>query len=242
MRERWLPVVGYEGLYEVSDHGRVRSLDRTVSSPSRSSYEKRGRILRPQTTHDGYYAVHLCQNGKERRHRINILVLEAFVAPKPFSSAEGNHKDGVKTNNTPANLEWCTPRENRLHALKTGLADMSHLVRFRKAGYQTLHSLLMKPPNGFVVDHINGDTLDNRRNNLRVCTNKQNVRNMRKHRGTSKYKGVRWAAHAKQWAAVISPNGKTYHLGYSKDERDCAVMYDIAAQLFYGPYARLNNA
>lgn len=132
MFERWLPVIGYEHCYEVSDKGRVRSMDKLLWSKTRGSYMKHGRVLKEQTTHDGYKVVHLCDKGKEVRRRVHVLVLEAFVGQKRFAEYECNHRDGVKGNNSLENLEWCTPRENKQHALAMGLATTKHLVKYRK--------------------------------------------------------------------------------------------------------------
>jgi hypothetical protein len=123
MRERWLPVVGYEGAYEVSDCGLVKSVDRVIGSESRGYYIKPGRLLKQQTSHDGYKAVHLCRNGTEVRRRVHVLVLAAFIGPKPFPEAEANHKDGQKANNALKNLEWCDKSYNQKHAIALGLSS-----------------------------------------------------------------------------------------------------------------------
>lgn len=120
MGERWLPIIGYEGLYEVSDLGRVRSLDRIVSSITRGSYLKHGQVLKLQTTHDGYHVVHLCKNGRELRQRVNRLVLTIFFSPPPFSGAIANHKNSNRKDNHIDNLEWCSIGENNRHAILYG--------------------------------------------------------------------------------------------------------------------------
>jgi hypothetical protein len=93
-----------------------------------------------------------------------------------------------------------------------------------------------------LVDHINGDGLDNRKVNLRLATPAQNNWNSKSgmDRGKSKYKGVKWHKHVKKWAAVISVNGQRKHLGYFADEKQAARAYDKAAKEFRGEYAILN--
>lgn len=108
--ETWLPVPGYEGLYEVSDLGRVRSLPRNVFvSGVRGHYVKRqkGRLLSPQRHNGGYEQIALC--GK--LHLVHAVVLAAFSGPRPLG-AVAMHLDDNRTNNVASNLAWGTPAEN----------------------------------------------------------------------------------------------------------------------------------
>ena len=103
-----------------------------------------------------------------------------------------------------------------------------------------MHRLIMDPPEGFVVDHINANKQDNRRCNLRVCTQAENLRNNRKGRGTSRFKGVSWNSACRKWVAKIYHNGKTTELGRFDDEIEAARAYDRAARQLFGPFAYLN--
>lgn len=110
-REIWKPVVGFEGMYEVYDLGRVRSLDRVVTSPdAKSGYPKRicGRVLKLQKHSGGYAQVGLGRAGSALVH---VLVLESFVGPRP-EDHEGCHFDGDKTNNRLDNVRWGTREDN----------------------------------------------------------------------------------------------------------------------------------
>lgn len=109
-KEIWKDISGYEGIYQVSSNGNVRSL----------KYGKE-RILKPFSNGTGYLSVDLCCECIEDYRRIHRLVAEAFI-PNPNNLPFINHKDGIKTNNVVSNLEWCTPSENVKHAYKTGLA------------------------------------------------------------------------------------------------------------------------
>lgn len=101
----------------------------------------------------------------------------------------------------------------------------------------------MQPEDGFWVDHINGDTLDNRRSNLRLCTVSGNNHNrMKSKNNTSGYKGVSWLKQNQKWRAYIKVNSKDKHLGCYLDKEDAARAYDKAAKEYFGEFARLNFA
>ena len=105
-----------------------------------------------------------------------------------------------------------------------------------------LHTLLVPYSDGLVVDHKNRNGLDNRRCNLRRCTQAQNHANGPKYRNnTSGYKGVVWVGRANKYAAGISLNGKRKHLGYFVDPIDAAVAYNKAAFESWGEFAYLND-
>lgn len=105
-----------------------------------------------------------------------------------------------------------------------------------------MHQLLMRTPKGMHTDHINHDGLDNRRENLRVCTASQNQMNSRLRKGsTSKYKGVHWNKSKKRWCVRIKLNGKRKHLGYFTTEQEAALAYNKAAKEHFGKYANLND-
>ncbi len=107
MIEQWKAIVGYENFYEVSTFGRVK---RIRGGPG----AKVGKILKT-CSHDTYPSVDLCQNGKTTTFQVHILVLIAFVGPKPTPKHECNHKDGNKWNPCFLNLEWVTHKQNCTH-------------------------------------------------------------------------------------------------------------------------------
>lgn len=115
MTERWLPVPGYEGAYEVSDLGRVRSLDRVVQQGTRwgGVMDRRmdGRVLRPGTGRAGELFVSLQLGGDIKLRRIHALVLEAFTGPCP-DGMEVCHNNGRNTDNTWTNLRYDTHANN----------------------------------------------------------------------------------------------------------------------------------
>lgn len=111
MSEEWKPVVGYEGYYEVSSLGRVRSLPRDYDMPSYVgniySYHHKGRVLKQTPNKSGYFTVCLCR----KTVAVHRLVAMAFV-PNPNNLQCVNHKDENPKNNHADNLEWCTVRYN----------------------------------------------------------------------------------------------------------------------------------
>lgn len=117
MTEIWKAVKGYEGLYEVSNLGNVRSLDRPFKNKQGIAISK-GRILTPfYEEKKGYYQVRLAKNGKNKTYRIHRLVALAFLE-NPLDYTDVNHKDEDKTNNNVDNLEWCTRKYNNNYGTK----------------------------------------------------------------------------------------------------------------------------
>ena len=105
-----------------------------------------------------------------------------------------------------------------------------------------LHQFLMRAPAGMEVDHVNRNSLDNRRENLRVCTHQQNTQNCSKRNSTSsQYKGVCWNKREKKWMAYITIHGKRHYLGCCHGSEDGAARaYDAAARAAFGEFAHCN--
>lgn len=115
-KEIWRDIVGYEGVYQVSNLGKVKRL---------KGYKCRNdRIIRAKITKDGYYETTLTMAGKPKTIRTHRLVAFAFCE-NPYNKPEVNHKDGNKLNNSADNLEWVTSSENQKHAYKLGLQKVS---------------------------------------------------------------------------------------------------------------------
>lgn len=122
-KEKWKDIKEYEGLYQISNLGRVKSLSR-LQITGTSSYWSKERILKPRLLKGGYLEVSLCKNSKLYYFRIHRLVAIHFI-DNTEQKPQVNHLDGCKINNIVTNLEWCTRSENIIHACKTGLMKPS---------------------------------------------------------------------------------------------------------------------
>lgn len=129
--EEWRDIKRYQGLYQISNLGRVKRLKRK-SSNGRVLEE---RILKNQVERKGYIGISLQVDGVKHREKIHRLIAEEFI-PNPKNKAEVNHINGIKNDNRIENLEWVTPGENQKHAYKLGLRVVTELQR--KASRETI--------------------------------------------------------------------------------------------------------
>lgn len=134
-KEVWRPVKNFEGLYEVSNLGRIKSLGRTIQKFNGYSYVT---VTYPpkflkRTREEGYAQVTLSRDGKTRKHMLHRVVAEAFI-PNPDNKPEVNHDDGNKQNCCVSNLYWCTHKENMQHAYSTGLRKTKKVKQYTKHG------------------------------------------------------------------------------------------------------------
>ncbi len=182
--ERWLPVTGWEGFYEVSDHGRVRSIDRVIMSRSSAGglceHRRKGRIKNQASDKDGYKLVTFCRDGKEKMRRVHQLVMEAFAGPRPAWATMVNHKDGVPSNNLLSNLEWSHNQHNQRHAparpryLHSGEAfTCAELASLAGISLATMHSRLNRcgwSAEDAVTRPVRGRTIDTTPQSRRVAS------------------------------------------------------------------------
>lgn len=120
MQEVWKDVKGYEGIYQVSNLGKVKSLERYQKDKSQRNRHYKERILKLMKNKYGYLIVDLKKDGRRKASTVHRLVAVAFIS-NPENKPCINHIDGNKQNNSIQNLEWCTYHENLIHAFATGL-------------------------------------------------------------------------------------------------------------------------
>ena len=128
--EIWKDIEGYEGLYQVSNRGRVKSLSRKVKNKNGYRVKKES-ILKPKPNGKGYHIVGLYIKGISKNFTIHYLVLSSFI-PNTFNKRTINHIDSNRTNNRLDNLEWATHKENTKHGFVFGNMDMNDYIRIGK--------------------------------------------------------------------------------------------------------------
>jgi len=139
-------------------------------------------------------------------------------------------------------FDWIT--KWRWHLNQQGYAVRKVYINGRKGGsYRVaMHRVIAGTPENMHTDHINGDPLDNQKSNLRVCTNKENMKNRKLNSNSSTgYKGVHLHTKLKKWVARIGVDGKRIHLGVYDTPEAAALAYNAAALKYHGEYARLNK-
>ena len=158
--ELWKAIAGYEGLYEVSNFGRVRSIERYRKSKNGSVAPVKSRYLKPKINR-GYYMYSLSKNAKLHFHNAHRLVAEAFI-PNPLNLPQINHKDEDKLNNFVENLEWCDASYNTRYSIY----KISHPVILNNIFYPSIRECSRKTG-------IDSKSL---RRCLKGCCSKYNVR------------------------------------------------------------------
>lgn len=130
--EVWKDIKGYEGLYKISNTGKIKSYH------TRGNHQKVGKehYITPSKTTTGYYKVELMKEHKRRGYKLHRLIALAFI-PNPLNKPYINHIDGNKLNNSLSNLEWCTQKENVNHAYNAGLIPKNAISK------EELHNLYM---------------------------------------------------------------------------------------------------
>lgn len=146
-----------------------------------------------------------------------------------------DNEDFLKINESKWQL-WSSKNSKANYAIRT-IWDSANK---KKINNKMHREIMGNIPIGMVIDHINGNGLDNRKENLRLCSSKNNSRNTISWRGYSKYKGVSWHKWNKAWVARIRVDYKLIHLGYFVREEEAAIIYNHAAIKYFGRFAKLN--
>jgi hypothetical protein len=192
----------------------------------------------------------VCANNHEARGR--LLLLDEQVTCKNFQNPEKKRPKVRQPKNKnirfipltqgkvaivdAEDYEWLS--KYKWHASNAG--GKFYATRCRKNRSISMHRIIMGEPKGMFVDHIDGNSQNNRRSNLRTCTPAQNLQNQRPKEGTSRYKGVYFHKKDNKWMAKIGFNGKSIYIGNFEDEIEAAKAYDTKATELFGEFAYLN--
>ncbi len=141
-------------------------------------------------------------------------------------------------------FKWCAHKgKNTFYSVRHITGQSQNKIKNIKYKPKKIlmHRLIMKVlSSNDQIDHINGNGLDNRKTNLRICNNQQNTFNSKSRKGSSIYKGVSYRTDCKKYRARISFNGQARHLGYFNNEIEAAKAYDEKAKELFGEFASLN--
>jgi hypothetical protein len=159
-KEIWKTIDGYEGLYEISNLGRVKSLSRIIQRDGIFGNKKiKERIIKPSITNGGYYRLNLINNKIKTSFSIHRL-LALYFLPNIYNKPQVNHINGIKTDNRIENLEWCTAKENINHAFKIGLIIAKNGINHNKCKLNTFEVLEIR---------------ENKNNTLKEISKKYNI-------------------------------------------------------------------
>lgn len=137
--QEWRPIYGYEGYYEISNTGIIRSIPRKIKL-KKGIRKVKACVIKPRINNCGYVEVRLSKYSIVLSTFIHVLLAETFI-PNPDKKKEVNHKNGIKSDNNLSNLEWCSHAENMQHAYDTGLLKRMTKPVFDKCTGQEFSSI-----------------------------------------------------------------------------------------------------
>ena len=218
--EEWRPIQGYEGMYEVSSFGRVKSLNRVVKERSGKVKTLKGRLLAFHLTNQGYYALNLCKEGLLEKFTVHKLVSIAFLKHKPNKfSCVIDHLNSIKTDNFYKNLKETSSRYNSTRYKKSNF-DNSLGVQPRNDKYFSCISV-----NGKTINLGTFDTKEEAslyyQNALKAIENGDEIKHKRREK-TSKYKGISFVKRNRKWYSEYYDikSKKRKRIGYFSNEEE----------------------
>ena len=225
MEEIWKDIKGYESQYQVSNLGRVKSLDRILKYNNGAIYNKIGLILKQNKHKNGYYAVGLSSNNLIKTYKVHTLVAIAFLNHKPCGSKKViNHKDFNKSNNNVENLEIVSSRENSIHYTKTIRDFYTGVYPYRDKYVSYIH---VENKNRFIgLFDTDIEASEQYNKCIKLLEQGKEIEVINNRNKTSKYKGVSWCKNNISWRAVCSVKGKYKNIGYFKNEYEAHLAYE----------------
>jgi hypothetical protein len=212
-QEEFRPVPGYEGLYEVSNFGNVKSLINN-------------KILKSSLTGIRYYKVDLYKDGKQKTFRIHILVAMVFLGHVPDGTQKivVDHIDNNRLNNHVSNLQLISQRENSSKDKKNGSSQYTGVVWDKKANKWKSHITINGRPKHLGLFTVEEEAADAYQNALKMY-HEGDLSFTKTKEFSSKYKGVSWENKSSKWKSQIQINGKKKHLGFFKTEEEAHEAY-----------------
>jgi hypothetical protein len=229
-KEIWKDITGYNGFYQVSNLGSVKSLSR-LNDNGKRKYISKERILKPGKDSYGYYQVGLCKNGKQKSMKVHVLVAMEFLGHTPDGTHRmvPDHINDIKTDNRAENLQLITGRQNVAKS------------RFNMKKSSKYTGVYWHKQNNKWVAHI---AIEGKRNHLGLFENELDAHEayqkalkmyndgdlsfIKIRKKSSQYKGVSWKKDMNKWVAQIKIDGKNKNLGYFTDEYEAHEAYQKA--------------
>lgn len=144
-QETWKDVVGYEGLYMVSNLGRIKSIDRVVKGKRKGAMKRKGHLMKPFSHPSGYLQIGLCKDGEINKQLLHRIVAISFLK-NPENLPEVNHKNSDRKDCSVINIEWCDKDQNMLHAKK--------LERFKQGGNHYRARIILDTSTGVFYESV----------------------------------------------------------------------------------------
>jgi hypothetical protein len=233
-KEIFKDIPGYEGIYQVSNLGNVKSLAREILLRGKYPFISKEKILKPCNNKIGYYTVSLNKYGKKKYMAIHVLVAMAFLGHVPSGhNVEVDHKNDIKTDNKVENLQLLSGDEHRRKPKKSMNTSSEYTgVSWYKPNNKWKANLFIYGKHkhlGYFTDEL--EAHEAYKKALEMYNNGD--LSFMQSKKSSQYKGVNWDKSQNKWLSRIYINGKSKHLGYFTDEHQAHLAYQKALENLY---------